>query len=49
MFISRKSVEQVEEGTELAPRFDENGLIPCITADEESGEVLMHASVEEEH
>ncbi len=48
MFVERKSVEQVEEGTELAPRFDENGLIPCITADVESNEVLMHAYMNEE-
>lgn len=42
-FATRSSVEQVEEGTELAPRFDEQGLIPCITTDFSSGEVLMHA------
>ncbi len=39
----RKTIEQVEEGNELAPKFDENGLIPVITTDYESGEVLMHA------
>ena len=38
----RSSVEQVEEGSELALRFDERGLIPCITTDYDSGEVLMH-------
>lgn len=42
-FAERKSVEQVEEGSELAPKFDEHGLIPVITTDYESGEVLMHA------
>ena len=41
MFAERKSVEQVEEGIELAPKFDENGLIPAITTDKSSGEVLM--------
>ncbi len=32
MFAEQISIEQVEEGTELAPRLDEKGLIPCITA-----------------
>lgn len=40
-FHARQSIEQVEEGTELAPRFDSDGLMPCITTDAESGEVLM--------
>lgn len=48
MFAERKSVEQVEEGAELAPRFDENGLIPCITADHDTNEVLMHAYMNED-
>lgn len=42
MFSRRISIEQVEEGNELAPKFDENGLIPVVTTDAESGEVLMH-------
>jgi phosphoribosyl-AMP cyclohydrolase len=42
-FAPRKSVEQVEEGTELAPKFDADGLIPAVTTDFESGELLMHA------
>lgn len=37
----RTSIEQVEEGTELAPKFDAQGLIACITTDAQSGEVLM--------
>lgn len=41
-FAPRESIEQVEEGTELAPKFDENGLIPVVTTDAASGEVLMH-------
>jgi phosphoribosyl-AMP cyclohydrolase len=40
-FVKRVSVEQVEEGGELAPRFDENGLLPAVTTDAASGEVLM--------
>jgi len=41
LFASRRSVEQVEEGSELAPRFDEHGLIPCVTTDYASGTLLM--------
>ncbi|HEY1067480.1 MAG TPA: phosphoribosyl-AMP cyclohydrolase, partial [Pirellulales bacterium] len=41
-FGKRTSVEQVEEGHELAPKFDERGLIPCVTTDVHSGELLMH-------
>lgn len=41
MFSKRTSIEQVEEGTELAPRFDEHGLIPVVTTSAKSGEVLM--------
>jgi len=41
VFNERKDVEQVEEGNELAPKFDSDGIIPCITTDHESGEVLM--------
>ncbi|WP_321831315.1 phosphoribosyl-AMP cyclohydrolase [Thalassovita sp.] len=40
-FAPRQSVEEVEEGCLLAPRFGPDGLIPCITTDAESGEVLM--------
>ncbi len=41
-FAQRISIEQVEEGHELAPKFDDNGLIPVVTTDYESGELLMH-------
>jgi len=37
----RSSVEFVEEGAFLAPRFDDDGLIPVVTTDAQSGEVLM--------
>ena len=47
-FENRKSIEQVEESTELAPKFDENGLIPVVTTDFSSGEVLMQGYMNEE-
>lgn len=40
-FSPRLSVEQVEEGHELAPRFDDQGLLPVVTTDAETGDVLM--------
>jgi len=47
-FEKRKSIEQVEESTELAPKFDEKGLIPVVTTDFSSGEVLMQGYMNEE-
>lgn len=40
-FAARTSVEQVEEGCDLAPRFDASGLLPVVTTDADTGEVLM--------
>lgn len=40
-FEARKSIEQVEEGHDLAPKFDEHGMIVCVTTAAGSGEVLM--------
>lgn len=40
-FHERRSVEQVEEGDELAPKFGPDGLFPCITGDARTGEILM--------
>ena len=40
-FAARQSVEQVEESTDFAPKFDDRGLITAVTTDAESGELLM--------
>ncbi len=40
-FQARQSIEQVEEGNDLAPKFDERGLITVVTTDASSGELLM--------
>ena len=40
-FEQRKTIEQVEESNELATKFDKDGLIPVVTTDFNSGEVLM--------
>ena len=40
-FQARKTVVQVEEGNDLAPKFDDRGLITVVTTDYTSGELLM--------
>jgi len=47
-FKKRKSIDQVEESTDLAPKFDKDGLIPVVTTDFDSGEVLMQGFMNEE-
>lgn len=47
-FAERSSIKQVEEGLELAPKFNEQGTIPCITQHVDSGEILMFAYMNEE-
>lgn len=39
--------QELELGDKLAPKFDADGLIPCITVDAESNEVLMFAFMNE--
>lgn len=41
IFGKRLNVAQVEEGAELAPKFDAQGLLPAVTTDFTSGELLM--------
>ena len=42
MFKKRNNIKDVEEGKYLSPKFDENGLIPVVTTDFRTGELLMH-------
>ena len=42
MFKKRDNIKEVEEGKYLSPKFDENGLIPVITTDFQTGDILMH-------
>ncbi len=39
---------EVEEGLGFAPRFDDNGLIICVTTDATTSEVLMVAYMNED-
>ena len=42
MFKKRDNIKEVEEGKYLSPKFDKNGLIPVITTDFKTGDILMH-------
>ena len=48
MFKKRDSVFEVEEGKFLSPKFDSQGLIPVITTDVKTGEVLIHGYMNSE-
>ena len=48
MFKKRESVFEVEEGKFLSPKFDSQGLIPVITTDSKTREVLMHGYMNSE-
>jgi phosphoribosyl-AMP cyclohydrolase len=47
-FAPRNSTEEVEEGFALAPKFDADGLLTCVTTDARSGDVLMVAHMNAE-
>ena len=47
-FEERKSIKQVEESSDLAPQFGNNGLIPVVTTDFNSGELLMQGYMNKE-
>jgi len=47
-FKKRISVEEVEEGKSLQPKFDDRGLIPVISVDINNNEILMHSYMNEE-
>lgn len=43
IFAERLDKKQIEEGSQLSPKFDKDGLIPVVTADFQTHEVLMVA------
>ena len=47
-FGKRDNKETVETGTAFAPKFGKDGLIPTVTQDASSGEILMVAYMNEE-
>ena len=48
MFKKRENVAAIEEGKLLSPKFDKDGLIPVVTTDCNTGEVLMHGYMNSE-
>ena len=44
----RKNIKQIEESVSFAPKFDRDGLIPVVTTDYKTGEVLMQGFMNEE-
>ena len=42
-FAARGSKHDIEKGNIFCPKFDENGLIPCIVSEYETGVTLMFA------
>ena len=47
-FEDRKSIKQVEESADFAPKFGSDGLIPVVTTDFKSGELLMQGYMNRE-
>jgi phosphoribosyl-AMP cyclohydrolase len=47
-FPARTDTRTVELGNTLMPKFDADGLIPCITVDNATGEVAMFAWMNEQ-
>ena len=48
MFKKRENVADIEEGSLLSPKFDKDGLIPVITTDFQTKEVLMQGFMNSE-
>ena len=48
MFKKRISIFEVEEGNLLSPKFNNKGLIPVVTTDHKSGDILMHGFMNKE-
>ena len=48
IFAPRGGKKELEEGFQLAPKFDENGLMPAVTVDHQTGEVLIVAFMNEQ-
>jgi phosphoribosyl-AMP cyclohydrolase len=47
-FPTLVSKAEIEEGAVLAPKFDRDGLVTCVTTDAATGEVLMVAHMNAE-
>jgi phosphoribosyl-AMP cyclohydrolase len=48
MFKKREKIKEIEEGKYLSPKFNKEDLIPVITMDAKSKEILMHGYMNDE-
>ena len=48
IFKKRINIKQVEESESFAPKFDKSGLIPVVTSDYKTGEILMQGYMNKE-
>ena len=48
MFKKRDNIKEIEEGKFLEPKFNKSGLIPVITSDFVTGDILMHGYMNNE-
>ena len=48
MFKKRDNIKDIEEGKYLSPKFDENGLIPVVATDFQTGDILMNGYMNNE-
>ena len=48
MFKKRENIKDIEEGKYLSPKFNGKGLIPVITMDVKTKEILMHGYMNDE-
>ena len=47
IFKKRTSIKQIEEGSEFCPKFNNFKLLPCITIENKTKEILMFSYVNE--
>ena len=48
IFDERNNIKQIEEGNTFCPKFNKEGLIPCITIENNTNETLMFSYLNEE-
>ena len=44
-FTKRTSIKQIEEGRDLSPKFNKQNLLPCITVETKTKDILMFSYV----
>ena len=47
-FKKRISIKQIEEGNDFCPKFNHDGLLPCITTEYETQVILMFSYINEQ-